>query len=239
MTEQAAMKGDSRKVRDPSQLNMRVFEDDRQRLEQLQTVTGLMNQSEILRYALKYTADRHPVSPPPDGNITPALVHDIAGLTALLKAFFTAATSRMDKESQDYRFFVTGLLLHIGDPMEVCALLAENLPEQAIVLRYSHTTHLQYEFATECLVQNGISLDERMLEEEEQKMDLGRKAFRLYLDDLFEIYADQVNRYRRPGEYANFVSRLRRYARSMLHAFVVGAKESVVSRELEDGHGDT
>ena len=228
MTEQAAMKGNSRKVQGPSQLNMRLSEADRQHLDQLQAVTGIMNQSEILRYALKYTADHHPVPPPLDGQITPALIHDIAGLTALLKAFFSAATSRMDKELEDYRFFVTSLLLHIGDPLEVCALLAEKLPEQAIVLRYSHATHLQYELATACLVQNGISLDERILEEEEQKMDLGRKVFRLSLDDLFEIYADQISRYRRPGEYANFVARLRRYAKSMLHASVAGAKEPQV-----------
>jgi hypothetical protein len=228
MTEQATAEDSSKKARDQSQLNMRVFEDDRQRLEHLQSVTGLVNQSEILRYALKYTADHHPVASPPSGTLTPALIRDIAGLTALLKAFLSAATSHMDKESQEYRFLVTGLLLHIGDPIEVSSLLVENLPEQAIVLRYSHATHLQYEYATECLVRNGISLDERVLEEEEQKMTLGRKAFRLYLDDLLEIYADQVTRYRGPGEYANFVTRLHRYAKGMLHAFVEGAKEPKV-----------
>ena len=61
----------------------------------------------------------------------------------------------------------------IGDPVEVCALLAEYLPEQEIVLRYSHATHLQYEFATACLVQHGISLEERMLEEAEQRVAMG------------------------------------------------------------------
>ncbi len=56
-------------------------------------------------------------------------------------------------------------------------------------------------------------------------MDLGRRAFRLYLDDLFEIYADQIKRYRRPGEYTNFVARLRLYAGSILHILVEEAKE--------------
>ena len=191
-----------------------------------------MSLSEILRYRLKFTADHHPLSPSPAGDITPALIHDIAGLTAILKAFVTAATSHMDKGSQQYRFFVTGLLLHIGDPLEVCALLAEHLPDRGIVLRYSYITHLQYEFAVVCLKQHGISLNVRFLEEAEQKIDLGRKAFRFYLDDLFEIYADQVNRYRGPGEYADFVTRLRRYATSMLHT------SSVVGRELEEGQGD-
>ncbi len=66
-----------------------------------------------------------------------------------------------------------------------------------------------------------------MLEEEEHAMDLGRKAFRAYLDDLYAIYADQVNQYRRPGEYAHFVARLRRYAKGMLHAFVERVKGDI------------
>ncbi len=228
MTEQATTKGNAGNGQEPNQVNMRPTEEDRQRLAHLRTVTGLSSLSEIIRYALKYTADHHPISPAPADDITPTLILDIAGLTAILKAFVIAATSCMDKESEDYRFFVTDLLLHIGDPMGICAVLAEKLPEQAIVLRYSHATHLQYELATACLVQNGISLDERILEEEKQKMDMGRKVFRLSLDDLFEIYADQISRYRRPGEYANFVARLRRYAKSMLHASVAGAKEPQV-----------
>lgn len=222
MAGQTAKKADAGKAGDFPQANMRVYEEDSQRLAHMKTVTGLVNQSEILRYSLKYAADHHPTFSPADGAITPALVRNVAGLTALLKAFFMAATSHMEKQSQDYRFFVTDLLLHIGDPVEVCALLAELLPEQEIALHYSHATHLQYEFATECLVRHGISLDERMLEETEQKMDLGRKALRVHLDDLYAIYADLVDRYRGPGEYAHFVARLRRYAKGMLHAFVAG-----------------
>ena len=159
MTEQATTKGNAGNGQEPNQVNMRPTQEDRQQLAHLRTVTGLSSLSEIIRYALKYTADRHPISPAPVDDITPTLILDIAGLTAILKAFVIAATSCMDKESEDYRFFVTDLLLHIGDPMGICALLAEKLPEQAIVWRYSHATHLQYELATACLVQNGISLD--------------------------------------------------------------------------------
>jgi hypothetical protein len=224
--EQTVTKGAPRKGQDPSQLNMRVFEEDRQRLEQIQSATGLVVQSEILRYALKFTADRHPVSSPPAGDITLALIHDIAGLTAMLKAFVMEVANRMDREAPEYRHFVMSLLAHIGDPTEICALLAEHLPEETVVLRYSHATHLQYEYATDCLVQRGISLDERILDEAGQHRDLGRKAFHLYLDDLVEVYADLVNRYRSPGAYASFVSRLHRYARGMLHAFFEGAEES-------------
>jgi hypothetical protein len=222
MAEQAAKKTDSGKAGDFPQANMRVYEEDSQRLAHLKAVTGLVNQSEILRYSLKYTADHHPTFSPADGAVTPSLVHDVAGLTALLKAFFLAATSSIERQSQNYRFFVTDLLLHIGDPVEVCALLAEHLPDQEIALRYSHATHLQYEFATECLVRYGISLDDRLLEGAEQKMDLGRKALVVYLDDLYAIYAELADRYRGPGEYAHFVGRLRRYAKGMLHAFVAG-----------------
>lgn len=216
MTEQSAMKGNSRKGRDPSQLNMRVFEDDRQRLEQLQAVTGLGNRSELLRYALKYTADHLPVPLPPNRSVKPTLLRDIAGLTALLRAFFAAATEHMDKESEDYRFFVAGLLLHIGDPIEVCTLFAENLPETMVVLNYAHATHLQYEVATELLVLNGISLDERSLTEEEGGTHMGGRSCRLYLDDLLEIYMDRLKRYQEPDEYANFVTRLRRYTEIIL-----------------------
>jgi hypothetical protein len=218
MTEQTVAKGNSKKGQDqPSQLNMRVFEADARNLEQIQSTTGLVVQSEIMRYALKFTADRHPAAPP-IGDITPALIHDIAGLTAMLKTFAMEVANHMDKEAEEYRHFIMSLLAHIGDPTEICALLAEHLPEERVVLCYSHATHLQYEYATECLIQNGISLDERILEAEQHR-NQGRKAFHLYLDDLVEVYADLINRYDSPGAYASFVSRLRRYARGMLCAF--------------------
>ncbi len=239
MSEQAVTKGSGRKGQDRPQVNMLLLEDDGRRLEHLKAVTGLGNQSEILRYALKFTADRHPVLPQPAGDITPALIHDVAGLTAILKAFVMAVASHVDREGQEYRHFVVGLLAHIGDPTEICALLAEHLPEETVVLRYSHVTHLQYEYATECLVQQGISLDERVLDEAEQHLDLGRKAFHLYLDDLYAVYADLIERYRSPGAYANFVSRLHRYARSMLHAFFEGAEEAGIGRELNNGQVST
>jgi hypothetical protein len=235
MSEQAATKASGKKGQDRPQVNMLLYEDDRLRLEHLLAVTGVVSQTETLRYALKFAADRHLVSPPTAGDITPALIHDIAGLTSLLKAFVMAVASRMGRETPEYRQFVMGLLANIGDPTEICALLAEQFPEETVVLRYSHATHLQYEYATECLVQQGISLDERLLDEAEQHLDLGRKAFRLYLDDLYAVYADLVNRYHSPGAYASFVSRLHRYARGMLHAFFEGAAGSSSGRELSDG----
>ncbi len=96
------------------QLNLRVYKDDRVRLVHIQTVTGLANWSEVLRYALKYTSDRHPVSLPLNESVDPTLLRDIAGLTGLLKAFFNAATVQMDKESGVYRSFVARLLLNIA-----------------------------------------------------------------------------------------------------------------------------
>jgi hypothetical protein len=44
---------DEKRQKGPRQLNLRVSKDDRVRLEHLQTVTGLANRSEVLRYALK------------------------------------------------------------------------------------------------------------------------------------------------------------------------------------------
>ncbi len=238
MSERAVTKGSGKRGQDRPdrpQVNMLVLEDDGPRLEHLKAVTGLGSQSEILRYALKYTADRHPVSLPPCGDITTSLIHDIAGLTALLKAFVMVIASRMGKETPEYRHFVMGLLANIGDPTEIYALLAEHLPEETVVLRYSHATHLQYDYATECLVRQGISLDARVLDEAGQHGDLGRKAFHLYLDDLYEVYADLVARYRSPGTYASFVSRLYRYARGMLHAFFEETEGSGSGRGLSDG----
>jgi hypothetical protein len=47
-------------------------------------------------------------------------------------------------------------------------------------------------------------------------MRLGRRSYRLYLDDLLEIYTDRLKRYQGPGEFTNFVTRLRRYIQIIL-----------------------
>ena len=207
---------DEKRQRGRRQLNLRVYKDDRVRLEHIQTVTGLANWSEVLRYALKYTSDRHPVPLPPNESVDPTLLRDIVGLTGLLRAFFNAATEHMDKESEVYRSFVARLLLNIGDPKEVWSLFAEHLPPSMVVLHYTHATHLQYEMAKELLELNGISLDERNLTAEEGVMRPGRRSCLLYLDDLFEISMDRLKRYQGPGEYTNFVTRLRRYTQIIL-----------------------
>ncbi len=207
---------DEKRQKGPRQLNLRLYKDDRVRLEHIQTVTGFASRSEVLRYALKYTSDRHPVSLPLNESVDPTLLRDIAGLTGLLKAFFNAATVQMDKESEVYRSFVARLLLNIGDPREMWSLFAEHLPASMVVLHYTHATHLQYEMAKELLVLNGISLDERNLTEEEGGMRPGRRSCRLYLDDLFEISMDRLKRYQGPGEYTNFVTRLRWYTQIIL-----------------------
>jgi len=207
---------DEKRQKGRRQLNLRVYKDDRVRLEHIQTVTGLANRSEVLRYALKYTSDQYPVPLPPIKSVDPTLLRDIAGLTGLLRAFFNAATEHMDRESEVYRSFVARLLLNIWDPREILSLFAENLPASMVVLHYTHATHLQYEVATELLVLNGVSLDERNLTEEEGGMRLGRRSYRLYLDDLLEIYMDRLKRYQGPGEYTNFVTRLRRYIQIIL-----------------------
>jgi hypothetical protein len=207
---------DEKRQKGPRQLNLRVSKDDSERLEHLQTATGLANRSEVLRYALKYTSDHHPVPLPLNENVDPTLLRDIAGLSGLFRAFFNAATEHMDKESEVYRSFVARLLLIIGDPREIWSLFAENLPASMVVLHYTHATHLQYEVATELLVLNGVSLDERNLTEEGGGMRLGRRSYRLYLDDLLEIYTDRLKRYQGPGEFTNFVTRLRRYIQIIL-----------------------
>lgn len=207
---------DEEQQRGQDQVNMRVYENDRVHLEHLQTVTGLGTRSDVIRYALKYTADRHPISLPPDESINPTLLRDIAGFTALLRAFFATATEHMDKESDDYRTFVEGILRHIGDPLELCSLFAVNLPASMVVLRSTPATHFQYEMATKLLVLNGTSLDERTLAEEEGGTHLGRRSYRLYLEDLLEIYLDRLKQYQEPGEFTNFVTRLSRYAQITL-----------------------
>lgn len=128
---------DEKRQKGRRQLNLRVYKDDRVRLEHIQTVTGLANRSEVLRYALKYTSDQYPVPLPPNESVDPTLLRDIAGLTGLLRAFFNAATEHMDKESEVYRSFVARLLLNIGDPIKIWSLFAENLPASMVVLHYT------------------------------------------------------------------------------------------------------
>jgi len=214
VSEQMLMNDKKQKGQD--QLNLRVYEGDRARIEHIRVVTGLGTQSDILRYALKYTADHLPISLYPYGTIKPALLHHIAGLTGLLEAFLTTVSRQLDTKSEKYLSLVSGLLLNIGDPIEICSLFAEYLGDQMIVLHDDHTIHFQYEAAIDLLAGAGIDLDSRSMPEGKREMSSVGKAVRLYLDDLCKVYISLLEEYLSSGEYTNFVTRLRRHAETIL-----------------------